>query len=665
LISAICETAFGPLNVTRDVYTGVIEPREGDFTAACQIDDEGGYGQWYFLEGEGNYLQASTCEGSDDSANSDTQVLVFSGSCSSLFCVGGGDELCGAHASVGWMAEEGVVYYVLVRGTRASSTGNFSLTMSSLDENCECEEASNVNNVTEPIFGSTRNHSLSPQIPSCDGVEESVAPGSWFTMDGEDTVKCVSVTTESDLSIIDFPVTTSIFSGDCSELKCVISVRGSTEVAWMTNKGTPYYFLVQGEKPEDVGDFYLNLWDAPYNGICENSQGLSVGLLYNGTTVNACQVFDRICSSDSRTADGDGLAGVWYSVIGTGNLMVASTCDAGIGMGSIVSHLTLYNSVEGCSTLGCVSSAEEIFCGSNDDQRSIQWFSNLGEIYYILVRSSNPSDFVISVEDIVPDSPATCDEAIAVIVDSESYAVGSTAGVDSMNATTNVPCSKSSQVGFAGVYYKVVATGGALTASTCMDGTDFATNISVFSGSCGSPECPDDLSLATCDGVRSVASWFSIEGQTYYIYVHGATNEDSGRFALRVRQGGFKVANDFCSTAQEVVVGSTVSGSTSNATLDPIDLCETEETSPGVWYKLIGDSRSLSASLCGDGTTFDTQIRIYRGECSSLQCVGFNDDSCGTKSELTWMTEDGIQYYVHVSGFKDQAGDFDLLVSVT
>lgn len=660
-LSSTCETADGPLNTTGDFYTGVIVPREGDFSAACQVDEEGGFGQWYFLKGNGSPLRASTCEGSDDSANSDTQVLVFSGSCSSLRCVGGGDELCGSHASVGWMAEKNEVYFILVRGNRASSTGNFTLTISSLDENGECERAAKIENVTEPIFGSTRNHTLTPQIPSCDGAEESLAPGSWYEVEGDDTVKCVSVTTESDLSTIVFPVTTSIYSGNCGESTCVDSVRDTAEVAWMTNFGTTYYLLVQGEQVEDVGDYFLNLRDSPYNGICENAQGLSVGIVFNGTTVNACQEVDRICSPAGQ----EGLAGVWFSLKGTGNLMVASTCDAEVGTGSIVTHLTLYNSDGGCSTLGCVSSAKETKCGSNDNQRSIQWFSTLGEIYYILVRSSNPSSFVISVEDVLPDVQAPCDEAIAIDVDSESYSVGSTAGLGSMNATTIVPCSQSSLAGSTGVYYKVVATGGELTASTCMEGTDFATNISVFTGSCEIPECLDDGYVATCDGVRSVASWLSIEGQIYYIYVHGATDEDTGRFALTIKQGGIQVANDFCSTAQEVVIGSTVSGSTTNATLDSIEFCEEEETSPGVWYKLIGDGRSLSASLCGNSTNFDTQIRIYGGECNSLQCVGFNDDSCGTKSEFTWMSEEGIQYYIHISGFEGQVGDFDLLVSVT
>jgi hypothetical protein len=342
--------------------------------------------------------------------------------------------------------------------------------------------------------------------------------------------------------------------------------------------------------------------------------------------------------------------------------MVASTCDSDVGTGSTVTHLSLYNSVEGCSTLGCESSAKYAPCGPNNDQRSIQWFSNLGDIYYLLVRSSDPSVFVISIQDIAPKVPEKCENAISVEVDSESYAFGSTVGI---NASAGVPCSQSDLSGSAGVFYKVVATGGDLTASTCMEGTDFATNIAVFSGSCESQDCLDVVNVVTCDGVRSMASWPSIEGQTYYLYVHGLTNEDTGRFALMVTEGGFQVANDFCSTAQEVVIGSTVSGSTTNATLDPVDLCETEETAPGVWYKLMGNGRSLNASLCGEGTSFDTQLRIYRGNCSHLQCVGFNDDSCGTKSELIWMTEDSIQYYMLVSGFEDQAGNFELTVTET
>lgn len=655
LSNTTCATSFGPLNIRGGVYTGDTVEKEGNFTGACDIEYEGGFGQWYFLEGEGNRLQASMCNGSDDGANSDTQVLVFSGSCSSLRCVGGGDELCGAHGSVGWIAEAGVEYFVLVRGTRASSIGNFSLTISPQVDNGACESAVRIENQSESIFGSTRNHSISESIPSC-ATDESVALGSWFLLEGNDKPSCVSVTTESELSTIVFPVATSIFTGSCGELKCVGSVLGSAELAWMTHVGTSYFLMVHGEQPGDVGDFILNLHDSPYNGICENAQALSVGAATNGTTVDACQILDRECF-DAHVSDGQGLAGVWYTVVGTGNLLMASTCDTEIATASFVSHLSVYSSAEGCATLACVPSAKLDSCGDNDDHRSIQWFSSLGDIYYILVRSSNPSDFVISIQDIEPEVPAQCDEAISVEVDSESYAFGSTVGLNYTNSTPGDRCNSLS--GSAGVYYKVLGTGADLTASTCMEVTNFATIVSVFSGNCETQECVDELTVATCDGTRSISSWSSVEGLTYYMYIHGATDDDSGRFALSVKQGGIQVANDFCSTAEEVSIGSTVSGSTANATVDAVDLCGTEQTAPGVWYKFQGDGSSLTASLCGDGTTFDTQIRLYRGECSSLQCVGINDDSCGTKSEMTWMAEDGVQYYVLVSGFEDQAGEYE------
>jgi len=72
-----------------------------------------------------------------------------------------------------------------------------------------------------------------------------------------------------------------------------------------------------------------------------------------------------------------------------------------------------------------------------------------------------------------------------------------------------------------GVWYEFTGNGEQVTVSTCNDGTDFDTKLSVFSGSCTSLACiagNDDA--AGCD-LKSTVEFVSSPGVTYYIFLSG------------------------------------------------------------------------------------------------------------------------------------------------
>ena len=89
-----CQNARGPLNVTM-VPDGIGNTIQGSNRQATPDNytcgaaaEEGGFGVWYFLEGNGKRVYASTCQGT----SFDTQLLVFSSpsqSCEELQCIGG------------------------------------------------------------------------------------------------------------------------------------------------------------------------------------------------------------------------------------------------------------------------------------------------------------------------------------------------------------------------------------------------------------------------------------------------------------------------------------------------------------------------------------------------------------------------------------------------
>lgn len=130
-------------------------------------------------------------------------------------------------------------------------------------------------------------------------------------------------------------------------------------------------------------------------------------------------------------------------------------------------------------------------------------------------------------------------------------------------------------------------------------------------------------------------------------------------------------ANDNCVNAVSVSCGSAVTGTIAGATED-LDIPNCFTTSPalqGVWYKLVGDNHFTTVSLCGAGTTFDSRLAVYEGDCGALTCVTGNDDNgqClqnGLSSQVSFQANDGITYYLFVHAFlnAENVGPFQLSV---
>ena len=120
-------------------------------------------------------------------------------------------------------------------------------------------------------------------------------------------------------------------------------------------------------------------------------------------------------------------------------------------------------------------------------------------------------------------------------------------------------------------------------------------------------------------------------------------------------------ANDLCSGALPIACGQTITGSTATATSDAVGTCVTTlNTAPGVWYTFSGDGSLTTLSLCG--STYDTKIGVFSGSCGTLTCVTGNDDfsGCGLRSQVTFTANVGTTYYVLVTGFGTNSGNYSL-----
>lgn len=132
--------------------------------------------------------------------------------------------------------------------------------------------------------------------------------------------------------------------------------------------------------------------------------------------------------------------------------------------------------------------------------------------------------------------------------------------------------------------------------------------------------------------------------------------------------------NDACSNAINIslpyssglvnTAGSTTDVPTSNSG------CATQGNN--VWYKVIGNGASISASTCNNSTNFDTEIRVYTGSCSNLNNmveVECNDDeaTCSfstVHSVLSWQAMTGVEYFLSVGYFSSSGGTGNFILSV-
>lgn len=145
-----------------------------------------------------------------------------------------------------------------------------------------------------------------------------------------------------------------------------------------------------------------------------------------------------------------------------------------------------------------------------------------------------------------------------------------------------------------------------------------------------------------------VYTYGGIQANGTYGGVWGEDNNISGVLTIS------GPANDECVDAEPISCGATVTGSTTGATNSG------GNSANDVWYVLSGTvpGQEFTVSLCG--SSYDTYLRLY-SQCNGTQ-VAANDDSCGTQSQLTFVSAGG-DYYIMVEGFSSNNGNFILAIT--
>ena len=496
----------------------------------------------------------------------------------------------------------------------------------------------------------------------CEGL--GTGPGVWYELDGTGVNMTASTCqVDSDASNI------TIYTGECDALECVDKVTTpcglQSSVTWNTELGVTYFLFVQDASQEvrflqsdflarraPKGSFVLTVEETPINDLCSNAIG---PLLVDGSTkfastrgatsVDAGTLF---CSDERQLG-----RGVWFTLIGDGRLLTASTCSE---QTRFEAQITVFQGDRGsCFDLECVEDEyvrefdESLTCGRLS---TIEFSTVAGQQYFILISGDGFEEFgnfglAIGAENDI------CQGAIGPLLADNSIILGSTIGasVDDVVSCGNLIISP-------GVWYQVYGQGSRMTASTCNSKTEYETEIFIYRGSCGRLECVEEVEYASC-GLQSQVSWTPFEeGELNYILVHGY---GAGMFGLSIT-----MENQGCSGARLVLEESPFTkefGSTStNAPIASAIACGVQQETPGNWFVLKGTGGTVTASTCE--AAFVTIVSVFRGACNNLECVvtsNANSKKCDEIDFLKFDTAFGELLYILVQGADlQQSGRFDL-----
>ncbi|MEC8896550.1 MAG: thrombospondin type 3 repeat-containing protein, partial [Planctomycetota bacterium] len=113
-----------------------------------------------------------------------------------------------------------------------------------------------------------------------------------------------------------------------------------------------------------------------------------------------------------------------------------------------------------------------------------------------------------------------------------------------------------------------------------------------------------------------------------------------------------------CELAVNLASTDSFIGDSTDAARVSID-CGVAGSSPGSWFRMVGTGNWIVANTCSRGTSFDTRLSIFEGNCNELICIAGNDDGAGCpdgQSYTAFRSEKGVEYLVLVYG--ERPGDF-------
>ncbi len=445
-----------------------------------------------------------------------------------------------------------------------------------------------------------------------------------------------------------------------------------------TNIGNTYYVRVYdaGVGIPLTTNFDICVYDGstpPANDLCANAIPVICGSSTPGTTINATA--DGISTLCGTTPSAPG---VWYSIIGTGDVITATLCNTIVPWDS---KINVYS--DGCGILNCV--------GGNDDSptcsplSTFTWTSVLGLEYDIMVNGYTglTGDFVLDISCIpVPSNDNVCAATSLVIGPNGPFSnVG--AGVE-LGEPVPPASTCNDQLGWCAggptientVWFTVVAP---LSGRLNIDIHDIDSQAAFYdaayctdipNGFAMLRNANDDGSLIATNGSLIIATCLS-PGVTYYLQVDGY-NGAQGTFNIEVTDPGMDASftglpATTCTNGVPVTLTPVESGGTFSGTGvlgNVFDPTVTGSGTFGITYAL--------ADGCNSSTQFvtvgDVPVPVITPNGNSDFCVGSSvtldagtSDIYGNYTSYMWMP--GME--ITQTAIAANTGTYDVMVTNT
>jgi hypothetical protein len=398
---------------------------------------------------------------------------------------------------------------------------------------------------------------------------------------------------------------------------------------------------------------------------------------------------DSLCGGVSTSTSS--LNGAWFSFVGTGRSVQATTCLEGtLTPTSLVVFQGTCQEGGDTTTLECIVGENNTQpCEAPSNAATVSWNTETNTTYYIWVTGESMSggSFELSVKELDLVANHACPNATTIDLSSSPGALVATGST--YNATRDFPYGMVCGVplDYPGTWHQIEGSGSAISISACTNTTNYHAAVSVFEGSCDNLTCVAgmDFILDFCEfGSAGPVTWLAKNGTTYHVYVHGGGGVDVsvGSYGLTVTETPVVQPNHFCQQALIVPSsGAAISGTTSNATMDTMGptFCGVPIVAPGLWYQVEGNGEAIQVSTCSES---NTAVSIFTGSCGNLQCVNGQSSTCkiptevavsstrlrhrellgtnstsgststtgGVSDALSWLADEGETYYLFVQG---------------
>ena len=528
---------------------------------------------WYiFTAAQDGFASVSSC---DDPDGIDTRFWVYSGDCSGLISVAAGDDDCGVGTTFASYAEFQVVagtdYYVEWDDTWTTEGFLWRLLFA------DCPLISNLN--VDATATTSVDLSWMTSMPGNLATLEYGAPG---FLQGNGTI--------------------------------VMSANGIATISGLTID-TDYQVYVFETCPDNtvtntlgVLDFSTDSLSPPDNDDCINSISVACGEVVEGITSFAnTSLNGEFCGT---TIDSPG---IWYSIVGDGSLLIASTCD----MADYDTKISVFTNE--CDSLICIDGNDDNFpCANNTSE--VSWQSNIGEQYFLLIHGFNgqTGTFMLEV------SCNTCPEPEPIILDITSNSID--ISWDPITPSSDFII----EYGLGGF---IPGSGTTVTGSSGIDGPPF-----------------------TISGIDAITNY-----SFYILQDCGIDGLSDTSIVVDFTTDDVPPLNDLCIDAFLIECDTTVSGNTTFASIDTTDAPDCGSinvAANGVWYRIEGNGGQMTASTCNI-SAYDTKLTVYSGTCGVFECIAGNDDAVGpdgndctgNSSIVSWPSQVGTTYYILVHGY--------------